>query len=182
VLAEKSIVAAQRLSESRRWPPNQDPPTGQRRGKVGASTGSFGRHGSASPVTSFYNTPATLIACRELKPFLRVTSRGLTPCVIRWRCNFSTGVSGSTSYTSVIETSSRASSTLACPISGEARPSAGSSGPGRSRCRSDHATLFYTSPTRVTVRPSITFNGSSPRPSCPAAAAVSQLFLSSSVL
>ena len=34
-----------------------------------------------------------------------------------------------------IETSSRASSTLACQTGGEARPSAGSSGPERSHCR-----------------------------------------------
>ncbi len=57
--------------------------------------------------------------------------------------------SRSTSYkiTSVIETSSRASSTPACRIGGEARRSAGSSGPARSRCRSERTALFSTSPT-----------------------------------
>jgi len=48
-----------------------------------------------------------------------------------------TQASRSTSYkiTSVIETSSRASYTLACPTGDEARRSAGSIGPVRSRCR-----------------------------------------------
>ena len=54
----------------------------------------------------------------------------------RWRPTFSTPASRSTSSrtTSVIETSSRASSTPASRIGGEARRSAGWSGRGRSLC------------------------------------------------
>jgi hypothetical protein len=83
----------------------------------------------------------------------------------RWPRIFSTPASPSTSFRTIsaIETSSRASSTRACRIGDEARRSAGSSGPERSRSRLKRAALLPTSPTPLHHPPFFHFSTAAPR-------------------
>ena len=115
-------------------------------------------------VRSRHYSPAT----QRSRHFLP-TAGTYTRCAIRWRRIFSTQANRSTSYktTLAIETSSRASSMLACRIGGAVRRSAGSSDPGRSRCRSEHRRPLSTSRFRFTIRPALTLpKRQQPRPSC----------------